>query len=159
MRCVSETKKFVSTYNTKGWAMTYVATPNVSVEQTDKGILISWNKIAGATGYRVFVKTENGWSKLADVKGTSHLYAGKEGEYSFTVRCIDGNKWFNSYYDTVGVSSPAVDLGGDGLAQTGLDIEATTAETSPETVAQTEQETEPETQAATEPETETVVTE
>ena len=158
IRCVSETKKFVSTYNTKGWAMTYAATPTVSAEQTDKGILISWNKIAGATTYRVFVRTESGWSKLADVKGTSHLYAGKEGEYTFTVRCVDGNKWFNSYFDTTGATTPAVEPKQE-LVQTGANAEPTEAATSPETVAVTEAATETETQAETEPATEPIITE
>ena len=138
--------------------MTYAATPTVSAEQTDKGILISWNKIAGATTYRVFVRTESGWSKLADVKGTSHLYAGKEGEYTFTVRCVDGNKWFNSYFDTTGATTPAVEPKQE-LVQTGANAAPTEAATSPETVAVTEAATETETQAETEPATEPVITE
>lgn len=148
IRCVSETGKFTSTYNTKGWSMTYIAAPEVIVTQTDNGILISWNKIEGAAKYRVFIKEDGEWVKLADCIGTSHLYAGHAGAFTFTVRCIDSNKWFNSWYDTVGVASPEVvpnDPAEQG-AQNPDGEPAGTGMSAPQTDAPTQQPTEAEPQ-------------
>lgn len=153
IRAVSETGRFISTYSTKGWAMTYAATPQVRVEQTDRGILISWDKIDGAALYRVFILNDGKWIKLADVRGTAHLYADHAGAFTFTVRCVDSSKWFNSWYDTVGATSPEVD--GGGLADTGAQAPAVEAETA----QPTEAETEPQTVEATEAEADPAVTE
>ena len=158
IRCVSETNKFTSTYNTKGWSMKYAATPEVAAVQEEGGIRVTWNGVDGAAKYRVFIKQDGKWTTLATVTGTEYLYADQVGAFTFTVRCIDANKWYNSYYNVEGVSTPEVveeaggdppidggmivddapetnDPTGDALAETGAAPEAVTE---PETTAETE---------------------
>ena len=46
--------------------------PTVKVSNTATGVGISWNKIAGATGYYVYRKTgTDGWTKIANIKSGS----------------------------------------------------------------------------------------
>lgn len=151
LRCVSD-GKFISTYNTKGWAMTYAAAPVVTATETDNGILISWNKAAGAATYRVFVKKDGAWTKLADVKGTSHLYADGTTPHTFTVRCMDSSKWFNSWYDTEGVTAPEIipEESTEAPAKTGVTEPAADEPTEAVTEAPAEPTAAPETEAATE---------
>ncbi len=110
VRCVSKDgKKTVSSYDTKGKSLTYLAAPKVSkVAKVTGGIKITWGKVSGAAKYRIFYKTGNGgWKKLVDVKGTSYTWKkAKSGtKYSFTVRCISANgKSYTSAYNTTGVS-------------------------------------------------------
>ncbi len=110
VRCVSKDgKKTVSSYDTKGKSLTYLAAPKVSkVAKVTGGIKITWGKVSGAAKYRVFYKTGNGgWKKLVDVKGTSYTWKNaKSGtKYSFTVRCISANgKSYTSDYNTTGKS-------------------------------------------------------
>ena len=79
----------------------------VSAVNTKDGIKITWNKVKGASKYRVFVKTPEKWKKLGDTTGTSYTYTGAaEGEEClFTVRCVTScGKGFTSMYDSKGIS-------------------------------------------------------
>lgn len=97
-------KKLVSGFDTKGMTMTRVETPEVTTKVMSPGINITWNQIDNATSYRVFIKKDGKWAGLATVTNRSYLFTDvADGEeYTFTVRCIDSSKYFNSYYDTVG---------------------------------------------------------
>lgn len=78
-----------------------------SAVNTEKGIKITWDKVKGASNYRVFLKTPGKWKKLGDTTGTSYTYTGAaEGEECvFTVRCITAcGKGFTSMYDSKGIS-------------------------------------------------------
>ena len=43
-----------------------LATPSFKVERGAKGILVTWNADSGVDHYRVYHKTADGWSKVAD---------------------------------------------------------------------------------------------
>ena len=108
LRCVSDDgKKLTSGFYTNGWVMNYAETPKVSAAATDKGIKVSWKAVANGKKYRVFVKENGKWRGLKTVTGTEYLYTDVKdgGSYTFTVRCIDSTGWFNSSYNTAGVTA------------------------------------------------------
>ena len=118
VRCISDDgKTFTSYCNTTGWKHTYVATPSVSkVENVANGIKLTWNAVPGAAKYRVFIKSSNGWTKVADTTATNYVYtAAKSGEtYTFTIRCVDATgKTYTSAHNSTGwkqtyVAMPAI---------------------------------------------------
>ena len=93
MRCIDKNGKTISGYNSKGWSKKYTpVAPTISkLENTTGGIKLSWNKITGVYGYRVYAKTSSGWKKLKDTTATSFtdsaVTANKTKTY--TIRCID----------------------------------------------------------------------
>ena len=108
LRCVSDDgKKLTSGFNTKGWVMNYAAAPKVSAAATKDGIKVSWNSVKNGTKYRVFIKENGKWRGLQTVKATEYLYKDvtNGGSYTFTVRCIDSTGWFNSSYNSTGVTA------------------------------------------------------
>lgn len=83
--------------DTTTWAKGYTShetstqalTPTkITSTQNDYSIKLSWDAVKGATGYRVYVKTADGWQKRGTVTKTSHkitnLKAGTK--YTFAVR-------------------------------------------------------------------------
>ena len=57
-----------------------------------KGVSVTWNKIAGVYGYRLYRKYDGGsWTKVKDTTSTSFTDSGaKKGKkVTYTVRCID----------------------------------------------------------------------
>ena len=92
VRCISsDGKSFTSSFDSTGKSITYIAAPKLSsVENVATGVKITWAKSAGAAKYRVYYKSSNGWTKIADTTSTSYTWTGaKSGtKYSFTVRCI-----------------------------------------------------------------------
>ncbi len=149
LRCVTgDGKKPVSGFNAAGWTMTYVNYPTVTAKATDDGIKVSWSKVKNATYYRVFVKKDGKWTGVKNTTENSYLFNDVvDGEtYTFTVRCYDKNKWFNSFYNTAGVSATYIDPNPPTeapkateaieLVETGAEYE-TKAPTEPETVAST----------------------
>ncbi|MGM9592830.1 MAG: leucine-rich repeat protein [Candidatus Onthomonas sp.] len=95
----------LSSYLTSGAQVTYLTQPTVSVSNGSTGVNISWNKISGADGYRVYRKTPGGsWSRIATIKGgdtlqyTDKEIAGKNGTtYLYTVRAVKGSA-LSSYH-------------------------------------------------------------
>ena len=109
VRCItSDGKSFTSSFDSTGKTITYVATPKLSaVENTATGVKITWEKSTGAAKYRVYYKSANGWTKIADTTSTSYTWTGaKSGtKYTFTVRCISSDtKSFTSSFDSTGKS-------------------------------------------------------
>ena len=129
VRCLTaDGKEFLSGFDTVGESITYIEAPKVSVANATDGVKITWDKVAGATNYRVFYKTGSGsWARLIDTSSTSYIWTGaKSGtKYAFTVRCLssDGSA-YTSGYDTVGKSivancaAPTVSInaGNDGIS-------------------------------------------
>ena len=93
VRCVSaDGKSFTSSYNTSGWKHTFVAQPGFTGAQSAAaGLKLTWGAVNGAGKYRVYVKTTSGWTKLADVTGTSYTWTGAETgkSYTFTIRAMN----------------------------------------------------------------------
>lgn len=86
-----------------------VGTPKISsLQSTNSGVEIKWNKVTNAEKYRILRKTSDGkWKKLTDTTSASYVdTTAKVGtKYSYTVVCI--NKKTENYaseYDTKGKS-------------------------------------------------------
>ena len=108
IRCIDKNGKTISGYNSKGWSKKYTpVAPTISkLENTTGGVKLSWNKITGVYGYRVYAKTSSGWKKLKDTTATSltdsAVTANKTKTY--TIRCIDKKGKTISGYNSKGWS-------------------------------------------------------
>lgn len=108
IRCIDKNGKTISGFNSKGWSKKYTpVAPTISkLENTLSGIKLSWNKITGVYGYRVYAKTSSGWKKLKDTTATSltdsAVTANKTKTY--TIRCIDKKGKTISGYNSKGWS-------------------------------------------------------
>ena len=96
MRCIDKNGNTVSGYNSKGWSKKYTpVAPTISkLENISGGIKLSWNKIAGVYGYRVYYKTSSGgWKRFKDTTATSFTDSGVSPNRTetYTIRCIDKN--------------------------------------------------------------------
>ncbi|PKD32105.1 Ig-like domain-containing protein [Ruminococcus bromii] len=94
IRCIDKNGKTVSGFYSKGWSKKYTAaTPKITkLTNTSKGVSVTWNKIAGVYGYRLYRKYDRGsWTKVKDTTSTSFTDSGaKKGKkVTYTVRCID----------------------------------------------------------------------
>ena len=111
VRCIDENGAFTSPFDKEGFAYTAVLdTPVLKTCEIKKGdVYLTWNKVNGASYYRVFFKggSQTGWKKIADVTGTSYTWSGGEynTEYTFTVRCVSADGSFESGYDQVGIKT------------------------------------------------------
>ncbi len=96
IRCIDKNGNTVSGFNSKGWSKKYTpVAPTISkLENTSGGIKLSWNKIAGAYGYRLYYKTSSGgWKRFKDTTATSFTDSGVSPNRTetYTIRCIDKN--------------------------------------------------------------------
>ena len=101
-----------SAYNKKGISGTpKLGTPVLkSVKRSGSGVIFTWNKTAGANGYVVYRKVNNGeWRAVAKVtKGTTYkdTTAKKGAKYTYTVRALRKSGTTNVYsdYNAKGIS-------------------------------------------------------
>ena len=96
IRCIDKNGNTISSFNSNGWSKKYTpATPTISkLENTSGGIKISWNKIAGVYGYRLYYKpASGGWKRFKDTTATSFTDSGVSPNRTetYTIRCIDKN--------------------------------------------------------------------
>ena len=93
IRCIDSSGKTISGFNSKGWSKKYTpVAPTISKhENTTGGIKLSWNKITGVYGYRVYQKTSNGWKRIKDTTSTSFTDSAVSANQTktYTIRCID----------------------------------------------------------------------
>ncbi len=90
---------YTSYYNTSGLDILSLETPELSsATSTKAGVKLEWDKITGASGYKIYRKTDNsGWGEaIATVKGNSTVtYLDKTAKkgvtYTYTVRAYNGN--------------------------------------------------------------------
>ena len=112
IRCIDKNGNTVSGFNSKGWSKKYTAsTPSISkLENTSGGIKLSWNKVTGAYGYRLYRKTSSGWKRIKDTTATTYTdSAVKSGRTeTYTIRCIDKNGKTVSGYNSKGWSKKYV---------------------------------------------------
>lgn len=93
----------ISSYNSTGLKLTFVTSPKISAaSNTASGVKLKWNKISGATKYRLYRKTGNGsWVTIATVGSSVTSYTDKTAKsgvtYRYTVRACNGTSW-SSYY-------------------------------------------------------------
>ena len=109
IRCIDKNGKTVSGFNSKGWSKKYTAaTPKITkLTNRSKGVSVTWNKIAGVYGYRLYRKYDGGsWTKVKDTTSTSFTDSGaKKGKkVTYTVRCIDRKGKTVSGYNSKGWS-------------------------------------------------------
>ena len=109
IRCIDKNGNTVSGYNSKGWSKKYIpVAPTISkLENTSGGSKLSWNKIAGAYGYRLYYKTSSGgWKRFKDTTATSFTDSGVSPNRTetYTIRCIDKNGNTVSGYNSKGWS-------------------------------------------------------
>ena len=109
VRCISaDGKSFTSGYDSKGTTLKYIAAPEISkLENVNGGVKITWNKVSGATKYRVYYKGRKGWTRMVDTTSTSYIDKDVSSgrNYTYTVRCISADgKSFTSGYDSKGTS-------------------------------------------------------
>ena len=96
IRCIDKNGNTISGFNSTGWSKKYTpAAPTVSkLDITTGGIKLSWNKIAGVYGYRLYYKTSSGgWKRFKDTTATSFTDSGVSPNRTetYTIRCIDKN--------------------------------------------------------------------
>ena len=96
IRCIDKNGNTVSGFNSNGWSIKYVpVAPTISkLDITTGGIKLSWNKIAGVYGYRLYYKTSSGgWKRFKDTTATSFTDSGVSPNRTetYTIRCIDKN--------------------------------------------------------------------
>ena len=92
VRCIDKNGAFCSGYNTVGSDYRYVAPPRISSVTADGKL--TWNSIAGVSGYRVYRKI---FGKSWEIAGSSDANTftdtniPKNHLYTYTVRCLDEN--------------------------------------------------------------------
>ena len=115
IRCIDKNGNTVSGFNSKGWSQKYTpVAPTISkLENTSGGIKLTWNKIAGVYGYRLYHKTSSGWKRFKDTTATTYTDAAvKSGRTeTYTIRCIDKNGNTVSGYNSKGWSKKYVSNG------------------------------------------------
>lgn len=94
IRCIDKNGNTVSGFYSRGWSKKYtpVAPTITRLSNTSKGVSVTWNKIAGVYGYRLYRKYDGGsWTRVKDTTSTSFTDSGaKKGKkVTYTVRCID----------------------------------------------------------------------
>ena len=96
IRCIDKNGNTISSFNSNGWSKKYTpVAPTISkLDITTGGIKLSWNKIAGVYGYRLYYKTSSGgWKRFKDTTATSFTDSGVSPNRTetYTIRCIDKN--------------------------------------------------------------------
>ncbi len=89
----------LSSYNTKGLSIKYVASPGLTkIQNVTGGLKITWSKVSGADGYYVYRKLygADSWTRIATIKSGStvsykdtKVSGGKV--YVYTVKAYDGS--------------------------------------------------------------------
>ena len=112
IRCLDKDGNTISGFNSNGWSIKYVpVAPTISkLDNTSGGIKLSWNKVTGAYGYRLYRKTSSGWKRIKDTTATIYTdSAVKSGRTeTYTIRCIDKNGKTVSGYNSKGWSKKYV---------------------------------------------------
>ena len=103
IRCIDKNGNTISGFNSNGWSIKYVpVAPTISkLENTTGGIKLSWNKVTGVYGYRVYQKTSTGWKRIKDTTATSYTDSAVSANQTktYTIRCIDKNgKTVSGFY-------------------------------------------------------------
>ena len=113
IRCIDKNGNTISVFNSNGWTIKYVpVAPTISkLENTSGGIKLTWNKIAGVYGYRLYYRpASGGWKRFKDTTATTYTdTAVKSGRTeTYTIRCIDKNGNTVSGYNSKGWSKKYV---------------------------------------------------
>ena len=107
VRCVSsDGSHFISDYDRNGKSAVYYTAPVLRLSHAADAVKIAWDAVAGVSKYRVYYKSDNGWTRLTDTSGTSatddNVISGKS--YTYTIRTMDANGKHLSWYYPDGFS-------------------------------------------------------
>ena len=98
IRCMNAGKNIcTSDYNRTGTKVYYLAPSNISsLTLTSNGIVVKWNKVAGAKSYRIYRKTTGGYTRIGTVNnGNTTSYTDTTAEsgktYTYAVKPYNGN--------------------------------------------------------------------
>ena len=98
IRCMNAGKNIcTSDYNRTGTKAYYLAASNISsLTLTSNGIVVKWNKVAGAKSYRIYRKTTGGYTRIGTVNsGNTTSYTDTTAEsgktYTYAVKPYNGN--------------------------------------------------------------------
>ena len=89
-------------------AYQFNAPQNIKLTVVEKGIRISWDKVSGASKYRVYYINSKGlWEGLGNTTSLSYTHTGLESErvYTYTVRCLNSKGIAASDFNRQGVSA------------------------------------------------------
>ena len=85
---------YTSSFNSKGWAITFIAAPkNPTLKNLKSGVYVTFKRVAGAAKYRLYRKTGSGkWVGIATIKSGYIDKTAKRGvTYRYTLRCMNKN--------------------------------------------------------------------
>lgn len=107
IRCVNAAGSFMSDYSKTGWKGTYsgVDIPELtSVVSEEGGVRLTWEPTEGVAAYRLYHKSENGWTRIAEVSGNEYLDTAVElgTSYTYTIRCANSRGDFISDFSRAG---------------------------------------------------------
>ncbi len=104
LRCIGSDGNFASYFNTAGWTHTYYAPPAFdAITYTDGAYTLRWTNLEGVAAYRVYRRSiaEDSWTRIADAVTDGAFVddtAAADGIYTYTLRCLDENGGFISYF-------------------------------------------------------------
>jgi len=100
VRCITEDGSAYTSDYRAGKSIKFYAAPKLTLKNAEDSVNISWDAISGVSSYRVYIKGQNGWTKLADTTGTSCTDSNVESgvDYTYTIRCMDGSGNHLSWY-------------------------------------------------------------
>lgn len=106
VRCLAAKEGDFASSHESGKSHTYVEAPSITkLTSLSNGVNITWTPKAGASRYRVYYKNRNGnWIKMSETTATSYLDTDVKngGNYTYTVRCVNSNGDFTSWFHTSG---------------------------------------------------------
>lgn len=75
-RTINNSTKSYSSYSSTKYATPYLTKPTVSLKASKRAITVKWNKIAGASGYKIYrsTKKSSGYKLVKTVKSGSTVY-------------------------------------------------------------------------------------
>ena len=106
LRCLNSSNKYISGYNTKGWAFTHLAPPEITdIKYRDSRYTIKWGAQKIAASYRVYrMELGDKWRYIGSSATNSFVddKAKKDGVYTYTVRSMDADDNYLTYYKESG---------------------------------------------------------
>lgn len=100
VRCITaDGSAYTSDYRA-GKRIKYVAAPILKLSNDEDAVNLKWDAVAGASKYRVYVKTDGSWTKLTDTTGTSAQDTAvvSGSSYTYTIRAMDADNNHLSWY-------------------------------------------------------------
>ena len=105
VRCIDKYGNYTSAYDTVGKSVVRVEIPSITaLESNNSGIKVTWNKVVGASKYRLLVEQAGTWVTVGETSGTAYTYtkATSGNTYTFTILALDasGKALSNEYAAT-----------------------------------------------------------